>query len=129
MMNQVSSLDIDHDFVEKYLSKFTYEDWEDNLPGYDTFNLSNEEYQKLSQLSLNDFVIIVYEEPSTGNQTLISARVVIDDNYNIPCFIINEDLEDFGNSGDLVSIHDTALNGGMFILVSEKSWFENLRNL
>lgn len=129
--NKDSIKEIDEEFVQKYLSKFSYMDWEDGeeMNSKETFDMNDEEYEEFTHMKLGDFVLITFEEPSTGDQTYHYARIVIDEDYGIPCFAANEELNELGNSGQLWGIYDTAINGAMFMKVSEKSWFENLRNL
>jgi len=109
----------DYDFINKYLSKFSYEDFEGTLDYNDD--------ETLPGLSLNDFVLIMFEEPSTGNQTFISARITLDDDYQIPCFVVNEDLDNFSDSGELMGIHEASLDGAVFINVSKEVWEENIK--
>jgi len=122
----VFSAEANERFANDFLSKFKYDDWEETE--FNLLEANDEEYEKHSSLQVGDFLIIIFEEPSTATQTFHWARIIIDEDYGIPCFAVNEDLDDLNNSGELWGIHETALNAAFFSKVSEKSWFEDSRN-
>lgn len=120
MMTNTDNLD--YEFINSFLSRFSYDDWTDESDAKD------EEYIDDGIMRVGDFVIIMFEDNYTFNQTFHWARIVIDEDYQLPYFAVDEELDDLENSGEIWGIYETALNGGFFNKVSKSSWFEDSRN-
>lgn len=113
---------IDYDFVDKFLSRFSYDDWTDKSVA------EEENYIEDGIMRVDDFVIIMFEDSYTHNQTFHWARIVMDEDYQLPYFAVNEELDELEDSGEIWGIYETALNGAFFNKVSKKSWFEDPRD-
>ena len=92
-------------FVQAFLDKFSYVDWE----------IGDDD-----KLRVDDYVILVKQDPWIDD-IMIAGRIELFEN-GVPVFVINEDLDDVGDSGSYVSIMEMLLSGYEFNRTTEQEW-------
>lgn len=97
-------------FVSMFLSKFYYSEWE----------FGNDDV-----LRIGDYVILAYQDPYTGLETFVPARIDLFEDA-LPAFIVNEERNNLGTSGEYISIFDTLLKGYDFYRTNRENWMQGL---
>lgn len=104
--------DNESSFEEEFLNKFSYVDWE---TGDD------------DKLRFGDYVVLVHQDSYTGSETVLTGRIDVFDN-GVPVFIINEDPDDIGDSGEYASILEMHLKGYEFVRTTWEEWLKEIKS-
>lgn len=104
--------DNESSFEEEFLSKFSYVDWE---TGDD------------DKLRFGDYVVLVHQDSYTGSETVLTGRIDVFEN-GVPVFILNEDPDDIGDSGEYASILEMHLKGYEFVRTTWEEWLKEIKS-
>lgn len=104
-------------FYHWFLSQFSYEDVEQSLVNYD---------EDTPEMRVGDFVSVTFFDGYSQVENTIYARIVIDGEVDVPCFVTNEVRSFLNDSGNIESIHQMYLDGGFFMKISEETYLENI---
>lgn len=104
--------DNESSFEEEFLNKFSYVDWE---TGDD------------DKLRFGDYVVLVHQDSYTGSETVLTGRIDVFDN-GVPVFILNEDPDDIGDSGEYASILEMHLKGYEFVRTTWEEWLKEIKS-
>lgn len=96
--------------VDAFLSNFSYVDWE----------IGDDD-----RLRVGDFVVLSFTNPYTLDETLVPGRIVLFDEFPVPCFLFNE-VPDEEDSGEYGSIFSAYLDGAEFFRTTEEEYVKLL---
>lgn len=104
--------DNESSFEEEFLNKFSYVDWD---TGDD------------DKLRFGDYVVLIHQDSYTGSETVLTGRIDVFEN-GIPVFILNEDPDDIGDSGEYASILEMYLKGFEFVRTTWEEWLKEIKS-